>query len=686
MTTSKTLFISFLTVFFSLLSPPEIEAVRPLFAPIATVAGDESQPGFRDGSFDTAFFNVPLGLAVSNDGTRLFVADSGNHRIRIIHLDQNNEVTTLAGQDRAGKLDGPVTVAQFNDPRGVLCLPDDRLVVNDFGNKLLRLVYLKAGTVTTFAGGSPKPAAATSPSATATPSDLPKEQVSMDGVVAMAFMARANSIFFTQPDSGTLKALDLGTGLVSVVLNNNTQIPHPSALWCQGSTLYLADRDLPAVFRMDWKGKAPVTLLPAGTPLDKVLALCTSDNILYGRLASKGFPAERFITDRRYTQFSDPSNQPVTFRNGWGDTLPADKYFKDAVQSNAPFAPWMGFIPDPSDKRKFFVSESESHMIISYRDLFQTRDYNSNGVFAPEYPAPKPKNTYRIFIVGDSRSVEAQPFPFPSERHPLTHPPDTPEWSQNLILAPSIERELNFQAALEDVPWNYEVLTFGKHSDFFLWPTYELPEAVQRNDVDLVIIFSPNMDGMAYERYFDHPLTSDGIPKFPPDMEYLMKPPLDRIPDGLPRKFYDYCKAHHLVNVVGNNLVFDGSVMTIPEIHDWILEFYGRPWDVLNRKLAGMKTSSGKPPRLLILFTYTGREGSQKYWPAFREEVANKYHVPYLDIGPVMNALHLSYYPLTGDDTHLNPDGCVFFGKLLAHELAKEKLIPWKEEPGKKNQ
>jgi hypothetical protein len=35
---------------------------------------------------------------------------------------------------------------------------------------------------------------------------------------------------------------------------------------------------------------------------------------------------------------------------------------------------------------------------------------------------------------------------------------------------------------------------------------------------------------------------------------------------------------------------------------------------------------------------------------------------------------------LTGDDTHLNPDGCVFFGKLLAHELVKEKLIPWKDE------
>jgi hypothetical protein len=46
-----------------------------------------------------------------------------------------------------------------------------------------------------------------------------------------------------------------------------------------------------------------------------------------------------------------------------------------------------------------------------------------------------------------------------------------------------------------------------------------------------------------------------------------------------------------------------------------------------------------------------------------------------------MNALHLSYFPLTSDGSHLNPDGCIFLGKLLTHELVREKLIPWKENP-----
>src|SRR5437879_4586924 len=103
----KTFFTLFSTFLLGLGFVPEAGAVRPMSADMATVAGDEGGSGFLDGSFDSALFKRPLGLAVSGDGSRLFVADSGNNRIRIIHLDRNNEVTTLAGQDKAGKLDGP---------------------------------------------------------------------------------------------------------------------------------------------------------------------------------------------------------------------------------------------------------------------------------------------------------------------------------------------------------------------------------------------------------------------------------------------------------------------------------------------------------------------------------------------------------------------------------------------------
>jgi hypothetical protein len=184
---------------------------------IALVAG-EGSAGFLDGDFTSAVFNYPLGLAINSDGTRLFLADSNNHRIREIHLDQNNIVTTLAGFSTGGNQDGPLASASFNQPRGIVYLPGDRLVVNDFGNGLLRLVDLKTKTVTTFAGN--------------TPSDLregPAAQVSMAGIWSMCYIPGANSIFFSQPDLGTVKRLDLKTSQVTLAADGREGLPHPSA-------------------------------------------------------------------------------------------------------------------------------------------------------------------------------------------------------------------------------------------------------------------------------------------------------------------------------------------------------------------------------------------------------------------------------------------------------------------------
>src|SRR5690606_23455733 len=51
--------------------------------------------GFQDGELAKAQFNEPFGLALDSKGN-LYVADSGNHRIRYIDLEQGT-VTTVAG-------------------------------------------------------------------------------------------------------------------------------------------------------------------------------------------------------------------------------------------------------------------------------------------------------------------------------------------------------------------------------------------------------------------------------------------------------------------------------------------------------------------------------------------------------------------------------------------------------------
>lgn len=60
-----------------------------------------SEPGFQDGSSGDARFNAPQGLVFG--GSRLLVADTGNHAIRLIDLDSGS-VSTLAGTGRIGRL------------------------------------------------------------------------------------------------------------------------------------------------------------------------------------------------------------------------------------------------------------------------------------------------------------------------------------------------------------------------------------------------------------------------------------------------------------------------------------------------------------------------------------------------------------------------------------------------------
>lgn len=51
--------------------------------------------GFEDGSFDGCQFNEPGDIKVSNDGQCVYVADTNNHRIRLLDL-QKKSVTSVS--------------------------------------------------------------------------------------------------------------------------------------------------------------------------------------------------------------------------------------------------------------------------------------------------------------------------------------------------------------------------------------------------------------------------------------------------------------------------------------------------------------------------------------------------------------------------------------------------------------
>ena len=103
----------FFLLFFAVLFPQTSWALRPYSSRMALVAGTTS-PGFQDGDFLTSTFNRPLGITINPDGTELFISDTDNNRIRIVHLDQKNNVTTLSGGRQAGNQNGSLTEARFS--------------------------------------------------------------------------------------------------------------------------------------------------------------------------------------------------------------------------------------------------------------------------------------------------------------------------------------------------------------------------------------------------------------------------------------------------------------------------------------------------------------------------------------------------------------------------------------------
>ncbi|MCP5533968.1 MAG: hypothetical protein H7A48_12420 [Akkermansiaceae bacterium] len=120
---------------------------------VSTLAGS-GVAGFGDGAANAALFLYPADVAVDAAGN-VFVADSGNHRIREISA-ATGQVSTLAGTGISGlTTDGAAGLAQFSSPRGIAVDgPGTHVWVADTGNHAARLVF--SGNVFTIAGdGSP---------------------------------------------------------------------------------------------------------------------------------------------------------------------------------------------------------------------------------------------------------------------------------------------------------------------------------------------------------------------------------------------------------------------------------------------------------------------------------------------------------------------------------------------------
>lgn len=113
------------------------------------LAGEPNTPGYANGTGAAARFNSPLDIVIGS-GNQIYVADSLNHRIRMVTL--GGVVTTFAGSGSRGSADGPLLTASFDTPVG-LAVGGDAIFVSEFGSGRIR--SSAAGLVTTIAGSTP---------------------------------------------------------------------------------------------------------------------------------------------------------------------------------------------------------------------------------------------------------------------------------------------------------------------------------------------------------------------------------------------------------------------------------------------------------------------------------------------------------------------------------------------------
>ena len=231
-----------------------------------TVAGT-GEPGAVNGPTLTASFRYPTGVAVSRDGSSVFVSDL-NHLIRRVHL-PTGIVSTLAGRvGVAGADDGDTTAATFNNPAGLVATLDgSALLVADRFNHKLRRVQISTGFVTTLAGSGQRGSAngAALVSTFAEPS-------------ALALTRGGEVLYIADRANRKIRMLIMSTGVVSDVAGSGLQgvrdgpaalarfdTPSGLAVSSNSERLYISGGDADPNVRLIFAARPPPSLPPPPT-------------------------------------------------------------------------------------------------------------------------------------------------------------------------------------------------------------------------------------------------------------------------------------------------------------------------------------------------------------------------------------------------------------------------------------
>ena len=118
---------------------------------LAGIGGSQSSFGGDGGSAAQAFLNAPRGVAVAANGV-LYIADSGNNRVR--RVDADGSINTIAGDGIGISIGtgGPAEEASLGDPRGLAITPGGDPIVGEVSGHIVRRIDLSSGNIVAFAG------------------------------------------------------------------------------------------------------------------------------------------------------------------------------------------------------------------------------------------------------------------------------------------------------------------------------------------------------------------------------------------------------------------------------------------------------------------------------------------------------------------------------------------------------
>ena len=196
---------------------------------ITTVAGNGKAAYSGDGGpADKASLNTPRGLAFDANGL-LYVADSGNHAIRLIS--PSGAIASAAGNGFSGFRGdgGPATAAQLNAPSAVAVDPNSGVVfIADTGNHRIRRIS-RAGLMATAAGTGVAGMAFEGSAAVFAQLNEPR---------GVAIDATGN-IYIADTGNNRIRRIDL-TGLLTTIADASFTAPRGVAVALDGS-VYVAD-------------------------------------------------------------------------------------------------------------------------------------------------------------------------------------------------------------------------------------------------------------------------------------------------------------------------------------------------------------------------------------------------------------------------------------------------------------